>query len=146
MKKKLKISQKRRKRNGIILLIIFLLSSTLVAFPQSKCIGSCSNISVESNCCSVKEDTCCDMMEININNSHPCEMEVNDNSCDYIIDVEDNFTFVVPKTTNSIIELSEIKNVILDTVLEKPQTFSLVRNNIIDSTPPIFITISSFLI
>jgi hypothetical protein len=142
----LKISQLRRKRIAIILLANFLLSTILFAFPQSKCDGMCS-IEAESHQCSdMMEMTCCDMMDMNNSNSTPCEMEITDNSCDYMIDAIDDFTFVVPKTIDTNIELPEIADIIISDIEKTPRFLVKSQNTILDSSPPIYLTISSFLI
>ena len=146
MHNQLKISQLRRKRIATILLINFLFSTILFAFPESKCDGMCS-IDVESHQCSdFAEMTCCDMMDMNNTNSIPCEMEFADNSCDYIIDAIDEFTFLVPKTIDTNIELPVIAQIIINDIEKTPPFFVLSQNAILYSSPPIYLTISSFLI
>jgi hypothetical protein len=142
----LKISQLRRKRIATILLINFLFSTILFAFPQSKCDGMCS-IEVESHqCADMKEMTCCEMMDMNNTNSTPCGMEITDNSCDYMIDAIDDITFLVPKTIDTSIELLEIAHIILNEIEKTPDFFIKSQNTLLNSSPPIYITISSFLI
>ena len=142
----LKISQLRRKRIAAILLINFLFSTFLFAFPQSKCDGMCS-LEVESHQCSeMKEMTCCDMMDMNNSNSTPCGMEITDNSCDYMIEAIDDFTFVVPKTIDTEIELPEIEHIFLSDIENTPQFIIVSQNTILNSSPPIYLNISSFLI
>ena len=86
------------------------------------------------------------MMDMNNSNSTPCGMEISDNSCDYIIDEIDDFTFVVPKSIHTEIELPEIKNIFLSDIENRPQFFIVSQNTILNSSPPIYLTISSFLI
>ena len=146
MHNQLKISQLRRKRIAAFMLINFLFSTILFAFPQSKCDGMCS-IEVESHQCSdMNEMTCCEMMDMNNTNSTPCGMEITDNSCDYIIDAIDDITFLVPKTIDTNIELLEIAHIIIKDIEKTPHFFIISQNTILDSSPPIYLTISSFLI
>ncbi|MCW8849050.1 MAG: hypothetical protein OQJ81_03650 [Melioribacteraceae bacterium] len=124
----------------------FILSTILFTFPQSRCDGMCS-IEVESHQCSdIKEMTCCDMMDMNNTNSTPCGMEITDNSCDYIIDVIDDITFLVPKTIDTNIELLEIALIITSDIEKTPRLLIKSQNTLLDSSPPIYLAISSFLI
>lgn len=128
------------------MLINFLSSTVLFAFPQSKCDGMCS-IEIESHkCADMNEMTCCDMMDMNNSNSIPCEMEITDNSCDYMIDAIDDITFLVPKTIDINIELSEIAHILINDIEKTPDFFFKSQNTLLNSSPPIYITISSFLI
>ena len=86
------------------------------------------------------------MMDMNNTNSALCGMEINDNSCDYMIDAIDDFTFVIPKTIDTEIELPEIAQIFLSDIENTPQFFIVSQNTILDSSPPIYLTISSFLI
>lgn len=127
------------------MLIHFIFSTVMFAFPQSKCDGMCS-VEVESHHCSdMEEMTCCEMMDMN-NNSTPCGLEIADNSCDYMIDVIDDITFLVPKTIDTNIELPEIANIIINDIEKTPLFLIKAQNTILDSGPPIYLTISSFLI
>jgi hypothetical protein len=105
------------------------------------------SIEAESHQCSdMMEMTCCDMMDMNNTNSTSCGMEITDNSCDYKIDVIDNFTFLVPKTIDINIELPEIAIIIINDIEKTPLFLIKAQNTILDSGPPIYLTISSFLI
>ena len=86
------------------------------------------------------------MMDMNNSNSTPCGMEISDNSCDYIIDEIDDFTFVVPKSIHTEIELHEIAHIITNEIEKTPDFFLKSQNTLLNSSPPIYITISSFLI
>lgn len=146
MYKSIKISQLRRKRIAIILLSNFLFSTILFGFPQSKCDGMCSTQVELHQCSDMKEMTCCDMMDMNNTNSTPCGMEISDNSCDYIIDTVEDFTFVVPKTIDTNIELFEITSIIINDIEKTPFLFIKSQNTLFNSSPPIYLTVSSFLI
>ncbi len=146
MHNQLKISQLRRKRIATILLINFLFSTILFAFPQSKCDGMCSTEVESHECSDMIEMTCCDMMDMNNSNSTPRGMEITDNSCDYIIDTVDDFTFVVPKTIDTNIELPEIANIVINDIEITPHFFFISQNSLLYSSPPIYLNISSFLI
>ena len=102
---------------------------------------------VESHECSdMIEMTCCDMMDMNNSNSTNCGMEITDSSCDYIIDTVDDFTFVVPKTIDTNIELPEIANIVINDIEITPHFFIVSQNSLLYSSPPIYLNISSFLI
>jgi hypothetical protein len=94
----------------------------------------------------MNEMTCCEMMDMNNTNSTPCGMEITDNSCDYMIDAIDDITFLVPKTIDTSIELPEIANIIINEIEKTPDFFIKSQNTLLNSSPPIYITISSFLI
>ena len=146
MKKQLKISHLRRKKIGSFLLLNFLFTTTLFSFPQTICNGSCNNEVMNIECCSSKEMTCCDMMEMNNPDINTCEMEITDNSCDYMIDAVDDITFLVPKTIDTNIELPEIEHIIINEIEKTPDFFIKSQNTLLNSSPPIYITISSFVI
>ncbi len=86
------------------------------------------------------------MMDMNNSNSSNCEMEITDNSCNYIIDSIDHFTFVVPKTIDTNIELPEIAHILINDIEITPHFFSITQNSLLDSSPPIYLSVSSFLI
>ncbi len=93
------------------------------------------------------EMTCCDMMGMNDkDNSTPCGMEITENSCDFELDTIDNFTFVVPKTVDSKIVLTEISSINSNVDQNFSNSFFLSQNIIPDINPPIYLTVSSFLI
>lgn len=142
----LKISQKRRKSIAAFLLINFLFSTALFAFPQKECDESCNIIAEVNNCCDMDEMTCCDMMESNNAYSSPTDEQIAESSCDYVIDTVEDFTFLVPKTIETSIELNEISYIILNDIEKTPPFFIKSQNTLLNSSPPIYITISSFLI
>ncbi len=142
----LKISQQRRKKIATMLMVNFLFSTILFAFPQSKCDGICS-LEIESHECSdMTEMTCCDMMEMNNSNSIPCGMEISDISCDYTLDAVNDYTFIVPKTADTNVELIKINSITLSFEEKTPNLFVKSQNIVSYSSPPIYINISSFLI
>ena len=105
------------------------------------------SIEVESHQCSdVKEMTCCEMMDMNSSNSIPRGMEITDNSCDYTIDGVSDHMFLVPKTVDTNFELIKVDNTILSIDQQTPVSFVQSQILVSYSTPPIYITISSFLI
>ena len=144
--KTLKISPVTRKRIAMMLMVNFLFSTILFAFPQSKCDGMCS-LEIESHECSdMVEMTCCDMMEMNNTNPIPCEMEISDISCDYTLDAVNDYTFIVPKTADTNVELIKINSITLSFEEIMPNLFVKSQNIVSYSSPPIYINISSFLI
>ena len=147
MKKILKISQLTRKKIAIFLMLNFVISSILGAFPNEKCDGICDLDQESHKCTDIVEMTCCDMMNIaHNNNSATCGMEVAENSCDYELDSIDNITFIIPENVNSKIELIEISSFNLEIEKNISNSFILSQNFINDVSPPIYLTVSSFLI
>jgi hypothetical protein len=145
LKRTLKISQITRKRISVFLLLDFIVSTFLVALPQSRCNGMCSLEQKTHQCSEMVEMTCCDMMDMN-DNSFACGMEVTENSCDFELNTIDTFTFVIPKTVDSKIILTEISSINFDVDQNISNEFILSQNVIPDVSPPIYITVSSFLI
>ena len=147
MNKPLKISQLTRKRTALLLLVNFFFSTFSFAYPLQECDGLCS-LDIESHQCSeMVEMTCCDMMGMNDNdNSTPCGMEITKNSCEFELNIIDNFTFIVPKTVDSKIVLSEISSTNINVDQNISDSFILSQNIIPDVSPPIYLIVSSFLI
>lgn len=147
MNKPLKISQLARKKVAILLLFNFLISTALVAFPQNQCDEMCSLEQDIHLCSEMKEMTCCDMMGMNDkDNSTPCGMEITESSCDFELDTIDNFTFIVPKTVDSKIVLTEVSCISFYVDQNISNSFIFSQNIISDVSPPIYLTVSSFLI
>ncbi len=106
------------------------------------------SIEQESHQCSeMVEMTCCDMMGMNDkDNTTHCGMEITENSCDFELNTIDTFTFVIPKTVDSKIILTEISSINFDVDQNIANEFILSQNVIPDVSPPIYIAVSSFLI
>ena len=147
MNKTIKISQLTRKRIAILLLLNFFLYTFSFAYPLQKCNGMCSLDQSTHQCSEMIEMTCCDMMGMNDkDNSTPCGMEITENSCDFELDTIDNFTFVVPKTVDSKIVITEVSSINFNVDRNISNSFILSQNIIPDVSPPIYLTVSSFLI
>ena len=79
-------------------------------------------------------------------NSSADGMEIAENSCDFELNTIDNLTFVIPKTVDPKIEFVEISNITLDFEQTYRNSFILSQNILPDISPPIYLTVSSFLI
>jgi len=149
MKKNFKISHIVRKRAALFLLLNFLYSTILFAVPTENCNGFCDVAQEIHTCSNMKmdiEESCCDMMGMNENNSKSCDMEFSDLSCDYEFLTSDSFTFIIPKTVDSKIVFTEISNIGIYTKQDVSKKFILSHDIIPDITHPIYLTVSSFLI
>ena len=66
-------------------------------------------------CTEMIEMSCCDMMGTNNENKSPdCCLELSENSCDYIYVSISLFTFIIPKTIDSKVELVQHHNANID--------------------------------
>ena len=149
MNKPLKISQKVRKTVTLGLMLNFILSTILFSVPAEKCNGLC-NIDLEFHTCADMEmdmtKSCCDMMGMTEEKSNSCNMEISDISCDYEFISSSNYTFLIPKTVDSKIVLAEIFTIVIDVKPDNSKTFILSQDAVPDIIPPIYLTVSSFLI
>ncbi len=154
MKKSINISQKWREITALLLLVNFFIAPLLNAFPQEKCDSACEMVMPFHDCNSDEmqmEDTCCDAMSnANSNSSSSasaeCEMKVSDVNCSIVINDQLNTTYIVPKTIDNKVELVILPMFNVDT----ENSLSIVTANyaqeiFIDSSPPIYLMISSFL-
>ncbi|MCB0732082.1 MAG: hypothetical protein KDC88_13720 [Ignavibacteriae bacterium] len=148
MKKRIKISHKTRKKVSIFLLLNFLSYNLLLAFPQKECDGVCRiEKSDKCECSMEKEMSCCYMIESNSNHdSFSTESEITHSSCNYEYLVHEHNNFVLPKTEDSKIDLNEITEINLKTENNSFQKYFISHNTISDVSPPIYLTVSSFLI
>lgn len=146
MSKSFKILQPNRKLIALLLLVNFLFTTFLYSIPYKECDGSCNVVSEVLSCCEKEKMTCCDMMDMNSENNNNCEMEITDNSCDYVIHDTNEVIFLLPKTINTQIQLILIDSINLsfENEVKTPivHSFDVISN----SSPPIYINISSFLI
>lgn len=141
-----KISQRRRKKIAAILLINFLFSTVLFAFPQQKCDGKCSIDSDSHKCSDRKEMTCCDMMDKNQLKQNSFEMEISAKCCNNKIELIKELTLVIPKTVDTKSVLIEITDVLVNCDDKQFSPNIISQNAIPNTSPPIFLTKSSFLI
>lgn len=146
MSNSFKILQSNRKLIALLLLVNFLFTTFLYSIPHKECDGSCNDVSEVMSCCEKEKMTCCDMMDMKSENPNNCEMEITDNSCDYLIHDNNEVSFLLPKTINTQIQLIIIDSINLsfENEVERPIVHSI--DVISNSCPPIYINISSFLI
>ncbi|MEE9431452.1 MAG: hypothetical protein V3V16_10450 [Melioribacteraceae bacterium] len=147
MNKTLKISQGVRRKVALVLLINFLFSTIYLALPQESCNGMC-DLDINVHTCSTMEveKNCCEMMGMNTSKTSSCDMEISDVTCDYEISILTNSTFIVPKIIDSKIELATIS--ILDSDINNNFINSFILFNDVTPkiNPPIYLSVSSFLI
>lgn len=150
MMKKLKMANTITQRVVYILLLNFLFSTVHVVAAQKICNGICfTNITLQ-NGMNIKENNCCR----NMNKIKPLNLtspknkkEFSKNKCDYNIIFNTGFTFIIPKTDKFKIVLTKIKITNLSLKQKQHQIYIGIKNSIFfDTTPPIFIIVSSFLI
>jgi hypothetical protein len=149
LKKSIKISQKLRKRISLFLLLNFLSYTLLLAFPQKECDGLCevNGERQKQSCSQMMDRSCCDMFVLHKHqNSHSSDTKIKQDSCNFEYLVADNNTFIVPKVSDSKVELTEISAINLDLEPQVLHKFIISQNLISDVSPPIYITVSSFLI
>lgn len=147
MNKTLKISQVVRKKVALLLLLNFLFSTIYFALPQKNCNGMC-NIGEEAHTCLTMEveKSCCDMMGMNTNETSSCNMEISDVSCDYELSVLNNSTFIIPEIVDSKIELTTISILDYDVNSDFLNSFIQFNEVVPNISPPIYLSVSSFLI
>jgi len=153
MKTKKYISIKFRKAIAISLLFYFILTPLLFAIPQEKCSGSCP-MAIEMENCKMQmndmEDSCCDMSmsesASTVRTQDLCNMEITVNSCMIEKYFNSSNIFVVMQKYQSANTLSII--FIIDHFTNNNNFKNHVNINslINDESPPIYITIQSFLI
>ena len=151
MKNPIKISQKWKKLTAVLLLLNFFIAPLLSAFPQEECNGVCEMSSITHECGSEKtipqEASCCDMMEMNVNSkTTTCGMELSDIDCALIFHGQGNTEYIIPKTIDYKVEFVQISIVNFQNhnfnteFCKQAEKFSFTKG------PPIYLTISSFLI
>lgn len=147
MKSQLKISDHIRKKIALTLIVNFFLINVLSAFPQADCDGMCSIDDVTHECSDMNEMSCCNMMDM----THPEAIslfgtEVGENSCGYGYDTLSDFTFIIPKSLDTKIDIAKISITTIDFDKEIKYVISASDFTISDSGPPIYLSTSSFLI
>jgi len=140
MNKLFNISNKAKKRFARVVLLNFLLYSVFISYPQKDCDGMCSLTDEVSECCDIVEMTCCEKMKMNsFNNKTPCGMEINEHSCDYEINTQNNRSFIIPKTPISKIVLIEISTITSNIYQNDHESIIDSQNQIPDISPPILL-------
>jgi len=147
------ISIKFRKTLAFLLLFYFVLSPLLFAFPVEQCSDSCPMHDELGSCAmpmaDMEQSGCnMDMTDTNnsISNQNSCDMELSMNSCMIEKYYDSSNNFVVTQKYQSIITFSIIS--IIDQFTDSNK--STVHENILtfvnEKSPPIYITVQSFLI
>jgi len=149
------ISRKWRKLITAFLLLSFIATPVLNAFPQEECSGTCEMMSQIHECSNNSNETieptnsCCNMMDINStktsNTPKKCEMEFSDIDCALVINNHINTAYIIPKTIDCKVDfvLLPMLNVEEDISTIVSTNYSLEIS--LDSSPPIYLMISSFL-
>ncbi|VAX19433.1 hypothetical protein MNBD_IGNAVI01-3206 [hydrothermal vent metagenome] len=154
MKKLINISKKWKKLTAIFLLLNFIATPLIFAFPEEDCNAACEIESTIHECNSdaakLVEDKCCDLMDTNFNNlssaSTDCEMEITDINCTLAVNDQVGTTYIIPKTIDNKVDFIQLAEVDLQIDNSNIEMFDLIQELSFESQPPIYITISSFLI
>lgn len=127
----------------------FISYTLLLAFPQKECDGLCEigGKRQEQSCSQMMDRSCCDMFDSHIyQNLHSSNTKINQDSCNFEYLVTDKNTFIVPKISDSKVEFTQISAVNIDLESQISDTFIISKNLNSDISPPIYLTVSSFLI
>lgn len=151
MKNQIYISQKWKKWTAVFLLLNFFIAPLLCAFPQEECNGVCEMSSVIHECSSEEnipvEMSCCDTMDMNIDSkTTTCGMELSDIDCALVIHGQANTTYIIPKTIHNEVEFVQITIIDFQTDNSKVDLCKLTHDFSYKNKPPIYLTVSSFLI
>jgi len=151
MKNLINISQKWRKLTAVLLLLNFFVAPLANAFPQEECNGVCEMSSVIHECSSEEnipmEMSCCDMMEMNSNSkTTSCGMELSDIDCALVSHGQVNTTYIIPKTIDYEIEFVQFAVIYFQNGNSKVELCKLTHDFSYKNKPPIYLTVSSFLI
>lgn len=151
MKNLINISQKWRKLIAVLLLLNFFVAPILNAFPQEECNGVCEMSSLIHECSSEEnirmEMSCCDMMEINFDSkTTTCGMELSDINCALVSHGQVNTTYIIPKTIDYKVEIVQIRVIDFQNDNSKVELCKLTHVFSYKNEPPIYLTVSSFLI
>jgi len=154
MKNKIYILQKWRKKTIILLLLNFLFTPLMAAFPAAECNGVCEMETTFHECSShVKEviqKSCCDMMEINTTKTTgpttPCRTEISDIDCALVYHNQVNETYLIPKIIDIKIEFVQFSTISYEDESTEIELFELTKNFSERKKPPIYLTNLVFLI
>jgi hypothetical protein len=124
-----------------------LITNIIAAIPQPECDGMCS-LNIDSHqCTEMIEMSCCDMMGMNSDDQFPdCDLEFAENSCDYKYESINTSTFIIPKTIDSKVELVQLSSIDINISSNIVNFIVYSQSTIADVSPPIYLTVSSFLI
>lgn len=151
MKKSIKIAQITRRRISLFLLLNFLAYNLFLAFPHKECDGGCDTvISNEHECCSstseMQNDCCTNMPELVQITNFSKELNIDENSCEYKLDINENEYFIISQKVNlTTISLSVTPAEII-TDIQKPNSFRSHSESIFYSGPPIYLRIANLII
>lgn len=153
MKYTKQISKKWRKLTVVFLLLNFIASPLLYAFPEEECNSACEIVMPFHDCSSESmhmDDACCDVMattssKMEHTSSAESGMKISDIHCSKIFSSKTASTYIIPKTIDSKVDF-----IILPMFDVEDDITSIVVSNysqyiFIDSSPPIYLMISSFL-
>ncbi len=153
MKQKINISQRWKKFIVILLLINFVTTPFLNALPENKCDSACKMKTTIHACCSKatikKKSNCCSMMEMNSNdnstNNTKCPVKLSKKKCTPRVVEQKTTEYLIPKTIDCEVEL-----VVFSALSLEENNVSIAISNYsykfyLDSSPPIYLMISSFL-
>ena len=91
--------------------------------------------------------SCCDMFDLhNYQKLHSSDTKINQDSCNFEYLVTDNNTFIIPKISDTKIEFTQISAINIDLEPQISHTFYISQYLNSDVSPPIYLTVSSFLI
>ena len=147
------ISPRIRKIIAVLFLFYFILSPLLFAFPVKECSGSCP-MAVEMGNCTMPmndmEQTGCNMDMTGSKNSisahNFCDMEFSMNSCMIEKYFNSSYNFVVTQKYQSISTFSIISIIDQFTDSNKFTVHENILTFVNEKSPPIYITVQSFLI
>jgi hypothetical protein len=148
LSKSIKISLQFRKKIVAFLLLNFVLFNFSYVFAKLQCDNICG-LDTEVLCCSEiqQEITCCEMMDINKSYSFDSYgMNIKQNTCGYEIIAPVNHSFIIPKIVDAQNSLTVQSTAIRDEQKETYYSKIIVRSISLDIGPPIYLTVSSFLI
>ena len=147
------ISIKFRKTLAFLLLFYFVLSPLLFAFPVEQCSDSCPMHDELGSCtmpmADMEQSGCnTDMTDTNnsISNQNSCDMELSMNSCMIEKYYDSSNNFVVTQKYQSIITFSIISIIDQFTDSNKSTVHEKILTFVNEKSPPIYITVQSFLI
>ncbi|MCK5457445.1 MAG: hypothetical protein KAI45_09995 [Melioribacteraceae bacterium] len=93
------------------------------------------------------EMSCCDMMGMNSNSkTTPCGMELSDIDCALVIHGQVNTIYIIPKTIDHEVEFVQITVIDFQNDSSKVELCKLTHDFSYKNKPPIYLTVSSFLI
>ncbi len=146
------ISPVLKKIIAIFLLLYFIVSPLLFAFPVQECSSSCPMTMEMENCdmqMNEMETHECNMDMSNSNtssNGQSCDMEVSANSCMIVKYFDSTFKFVITQKYHSVNTLTIVS--MLDQFTDDSKTTIHKENNQTfqsEKSPPIYISVQSFL-